>query len=76
VVRALDVWPARRREFRRRRHASAEQGGLGEDDPNRWAPSVSDGGTVTGGRPAHAQSWAGDQRGAGLIQRKRLETLF
>jgi hypothetical protein len=35
-------------------------GESGEDDPDRWAPSISDGVTVTGGRPAHARSWARD----------------
>jgi hypothetical protein len=58
VVRALDVWLAQRWEFGQRRHAGAEQWGLGEDDPDRWAPSVSDGGAVMGGRPAHVRRWA------------------
>jgi hypothetical protein len=31
---------------------------LGEDDPDRWAPSVSDGDVITEGRPAHARRWA------------------
>jgi hypothetical protein len=31
---------------------------LGQDGPDRWAPSVSDGGTVMGGRPAHGRRWA------------------
>jgi hypothetical protein len=35
-------------------------GESGEDDPDRWAPSISDGVTVTGGRPAHARSCARD----------------
>jgi hypothetical protein len=48
VVRALDGWLAQQWEFGRRGHAGAEQGGLGEDGPDRWAPSVSNGGTVTG----------------------------
>jgi hypothetical protein len=39
----------------RRRGAA---GGLGEDGPNRWALSINDGGTLTGGRPAHARRWA------------------
>jgi hypothetical protein len=34
------------------------KGELREDDPDRWAPSVSDGGAVTGGRPARARRWA------------------
>jgi hypothetical protein len=66
VVQALDGWPARQWEFGRRGHASAEQGGLREDDPDRWAPSVSDDGAVTGGMPitrgdgpGSVQSWTG-----------------
>jgi hypothetical protein len=58
VVRALDMWLARRWKFGRRRHAGAEQEGLGEDGPNRWAPSVSNDDAVMGGKPAHARRWA------------------
>jgi hypothetical protein len=43
VVQAIDVWPARRWEIGWRQHAGSEQrGGLGEVDPDRWAPSASD----------------------------------
>jgi hypothetical protein len=34
------------------------RGGLGEDDLDRWAPSVGDGGVVTGGKLAHMRRWA------------------
>jgi hypothetical protein len=51
-------------------------GGFGEDDPDSWAPSISDSGTVTGGRPAHTRSSVEDQRGVGPTRRKRVETLF
>jgi hypothetical protein len=34
-------------------------GALGEDDPDRRAPSVSDGGVVMGGGLARPRSWAG-----------------
>jgi hypothetical protein len=54
VVRALNGWPTRRREFGQRGHEGAEQGGLGEDGPDRWVPSVSNGGAVT--------SWQADSR--------------
>jgi hypothetical protein len=54
MVRALNGWPTRRREFGQRGHESAEQGGLGEDGPDRWVPSVSNGGAV--------MSWQADSR--------------
>jgi hypothetical protein len=43
-----DGWLTRRWEFGRRGHAGAEQGGLGEDGPDMWVSSVSDGGAVMG----------------------------
>jgi hypothetical protein len=51
-------------------------GGIGGRQPRQWAPSVSDGGAVMGGGPAHVRSWAGDQRSVGPTRRKRAETLF
>jgi hypothetical protein len=51
-------------------------GELGEDSPDRWAPSVSDSGTVMGGRSAHARRWAGVGAELGRLQRKRPTLIF
>jgi hypothetical protein len=55
VARGGDGWPAQRRQFGRRCHAGEQRrGDLGEERADRRAPSVSDGGVVTGSRMARA----------------------
>jgi hypothetical protein len=51
-------------------------GGLGEDGPNKWAPSVNDGSAVTAGRTARARRWAGVSAELGRPQRKWPTMIF
>jgi hypothetical protein len=59
VVRALDGWPARRRDFADEDTWRGAGEDLGEDGADRWALFVSDGDAVMAGRPAHVWRWAG-----------------
>jgi hypothetical protein len=54
------VTGGRRNGGNRRGNANERTTGedLGEDGPDGWAPFVSDGGVVTGGKLAHARRWA------------------
>jgi hypothetical protein len=77
VAQGCDEWTARRRQLDRRCHAGEpRRGDLGEGRADRRAPSVSDGGTVTRGRPARVQRWAGVGAELGRPQRKRPTMIF
>jgi hypothetical protein len=47
-----------------------EQGGMGEDGPDMWAPSVSDGGVVTGWLAGSCTEMGRGRRRAGLTMEK------
>jgi hypothetical protein len=71
VVRGGDGWPVRRRQFGRCCHAGEQRReDLGEEGAGRRAPSVSDGGAVTGWQTGtHAEMGRGQCR-AGLAVEK------